>query len=338
MHKFIFDTGGYTVFSEALIGNIRGKKQLSFIDVKDGNSVTRRIETYQLEELSIGDVPFRNVGFAKIGFTEAEWFQCLGLSGTIGPNIMKEGLWLFDKEEQQFTLTNDRNRFSITAEGTKVPLHTDQVYKPSVDIQVNGHLRRAGFDTGFNGFLRLIDKGDSQSFEEDRVAVKLGSRNNAGNSTVYAETRVVKLDSVRLGELLFMDLISPMNHLASSDLIGSAVFDYYKVLIDLSGNALYLKEFRERPLAETTLLSFGLGFDYDGGKVVVGYVYAASNAHQQGLKSGQEILKVNGQHYEYATYCDFINEFTIPQKDSIELELQGEDGPYQVLLRKEKIL
>ncbi|MBK7407157.1 MAG: hypothetical protein IPJ40_03165 [Saprospirales bacterium] len=114
--------------SEELIGNLSGITELSYIDVKDGNSVTSRIKTYSLEELKIGEVSFFDVGFAKIGFTESAWFKCLGLDGTIGPNVMKECYWLFDNEEKRLTFTNDKTSLPIIRNGVKVPLYTDQVF------------------------------------------------------------------------------------------------------------------------------------------------------------------------------------------------------------------
>ena len=52
-YRFIFDTGGYTVFSDKLTSRLSGIRKSSYIDVKDGNGTVSRIDTYELNQLEI---------------------------------------------------------------------------------------------------------------------------------------------------------------------------------------------------------------------------------------------------------------------------------------------
>lgn len=337
-YRFIFDTGGYTVFSDELTGRLNGIKKASYIDVKDGNNNVSRIDTYVLDVLEIGGISFFDVGFATIGFTESEWFKCLGIIGTIGPNIMKEALWQFDTQTQQITLTDNKNKLEIANNGLKIPIYTDNVFKPSIDLQVGRYSKRVGFDTGFNGFLKLMDKPETVPFQNYPSIVSLGGRSNAGNSTTYTDTKMIKIDSVSLSGLIFTDVIAPVGKKFSSDLLGSQIFDFYKVMIDLSGNTMLFEEIEGKPVMQSSIESFGFGLDFKGGKVVIDYVYEPSTANKKGVKPGQLVLKINGQNYQFSSYCDFIENFDIPKGDKIELELLIDNKPSLISLSREKIL
>lgn len=337
-YKFIFDTGGYTVFSDELTTVLKGVRKASYIDVKDGNSKVSRIDTYVLDELEIGGILFSEVGFATIGFTESEWFKCLGLDGTIGPNIMKEAFWQFDSKTQQIALTDNKNALEIASNGIKIPIYTDNVFKPSLVLQIGIYAKRVGFDTGFNGFLKLIENPEVLAFEDYPSIVRLGNRSNAGNSTTYTDTRMIKIDSVRLNELVFRDIIASVGNKFSSDLLGSQIFEYYRVLLDLSGKAMYLEDIEGKPLMQNSIESFGFGFDFRDGKVVIDYVYVPSAAYKLGVKPGQLVRKINGQNHEFSSYCDFIENFDIPEGDKIELELLTDNKPYLINLSKQKML
>jgi hypothetical protein len=337
-YRFIFDTGGYTVFSEELTSRLSGVKKASYIDVKDGNNNVSRIDTYVLDILEIGGISFFDVGFATIGFTESEWFKCLGIDGTIGPNIMKEAFWQFDTQTQQITLTDNKNKLEIAKNGLKIPIYTDNVFKPSIDLQVGRYSKRVGFDTGFNGFLKLIDNPETVPFQNYPSIVRLGGRSNAGNSITYTDTKMIKIDSVSLSGLIFTDVIAPVGNNFSSDLLGSQIFDFYKVMIDLSGNTIFLEEIEGKPVMQGSIESFGFGLDFRGGKVVIDYVYEQSTANKKGVEPSQLVLKINGQSYEFTSYCDFIENFDIPEGDKIELEILIDNKPHLISLSKERIL
>ncbi|MFC3879843.1 hypothetical protein ACFOSV_06630 [Algoriphagus namhaensis] len=338
VYRFIFDTGGYTVFSERLTDRLIGLAKPSYIDVKDGNSTVSRINTYFLDELEIGGITFEKEGFATIGFTESEWFSCLGLDGTIGPNIMKEALWEVDSQEGHIILSDKSKRLEIVDSGHTIPLYTDPVFKPSLDLQIGKEIKRVGFDTGFNGFLKLIGKPSSDYLDSYPSVLRLGNRTNAGNSIVFSDTKMVKLDEMGLNGIVFRNVITSVGNQFSSDLLGSQLFDQYKILIDLSGKALYLEEFETKPERQTKIESFGFGLDFRAGKVVIDYVYQPSAAHDMGVKPGQEILKINGRHYAFSSYCEFIENFQLPMENTMELELLQEDKPFFVSLTRQTIL
>jgi C-terminal processing protease CtpA/Prc len=78
--------------------------------------------------------------------------------------------------------------------------------------------------------------------------------------------------------------------------------------------------------------------DFREGEIVIDYVYELSRAHKMGVKPGQLVVKINGQNYEFSSYCDFVENFDIPEGDKIELELLRDNTPFLISLSKEKLL
>lgn len=109
-------------------------------------------------------------------------------------------------------------------------------------------------------------------------------------------------------------------------------------MVDLSGNAMYLEEIECKPIMQSSIESFGFGFDFRDEKVVIDYVYEQSTANKKGVEPGQLVLKINGQSCEFSNYCDFIENFDIPVTGQIELELLIDNKPCLISLSKEKIL
>lgn len=336
-YRFIFDTGGYTVLSEALIARLKGVRKGSYIDVKDGNSTVGRVETFVLDQLEIGGLVFKDVGFAKIGFTESEWFRCLGLDGTIGPNVMKEAVWQFDLQTRRIECADRRDKLATGSDAYHVDVHTNNVYKPYVDIQMGNTLHRVGFDTGFNGFLQLKLLPGPSHLDSFPSVEKRGGRTNAGNGTTYADTRIIYAESVLLGGCIIRDVVASMGTQYSSDLLGSQILDRYRLLIDLKGGVMLLHVLEEPHIAPECTESFGFGLDYRVGKVVIDYVYEPGPASNMGLTPGQEVVKINGIPPMFNNYCHFAEHFRLPEGDTILLELQGEDGPYAVRLTREAL-
>ncbi|MDW7691453.1 aspartyl protease family protein [Flammeovirgaceae bacterium SG7u.111] len=338
VYRFMFDTGGYTVFSEELVNSLKDVRKMSYIDVKDGNSVTKRIQTYTVNKLEIGDISFADVGFAKIGFTESEWFKCLGIDGTLGPNIMKECLWLFDNEAKKLVFTDNRTRLPILSKGIKVEIKTDNVYKPSIDFSIGSFNSTLGFDSGFNGFLGLQNVSGISSFDTLLSVTKVGNRSNAGNSVTFSDSKLIKVNNVDVNGLVLNNVVAESRQNASSNLLGSKIFERYKVLFDLSENAMYFEAIANFRDQDHAIYSYGFSFDYKDRKVVIGYVYEPSTAFTKGIKAGDAIGKVNGKEYNFSSYCGFIEGFRVPNSEYIELELIRNNKPILIRLKKEKIL
>lgn len=332
-YRFFFDTGGYTVLSEQLIEQLTTTRKISYIDVKDGNQQTNRIYTYELEELRIGNIPFQNVGFAKIGFTESEWLQCLGVDGTLGPNIMKQCLWLFESDKQQIILTDQRERLPIDRPGTSVAIKTNNINKPLLSFSFTNYSGTLTFDTGFNGYLQLREAADNAVFNSHVKIEKQGQVINAGHSQKRRTTTLIRLDSINISGL---NLYQPIVHLdseGSSSLLGSEIFKTHQVLFDLANDELVFLP-RKSPEKLPSYNTFGFSFSFKNGQITVGHVYVPSAAHTAGLLPGEDILSIDANSYRFSDFCDFMTHFDLSPKEEIVLEVLRAGEPKKIVLKK----
>ncbi|MCB9039478.1 MAG: aspartyl protease family protein [Lewinellaceae bacterium] len=334
--RFYFDTGGYTVLSEALMGQATGVHPKSYIDVKDANHQTARIHTYLLDQFTVGSIPFQDVGFARIGFTEAAYFSCPGIDGTIGPNIMKTCIWYIDYDNQRVIVTNQLDKIPGIEKAARIPVKTNNIGKPLMEFTINGHTGRFTFDTGDNGFVTLQQPFAENLGRDYPSATRFGQKVQAGHSMKQEDVTLFKIDSIHLGEALLEDAVAVSRNSPAHSL-GAGIFGQYNVVFNLGQDEVYFIN-RENPSVKAGLRSFGFSIDYKDQKLTVGAIYSNSPASKAGILPGDELAKINGKMHHFSDYCDFLNHFELEPAEEIQLELVRNGEPLKVKLRKEKIL
>ncbi|MCB0583808.1 MAG: aspartyl protease family protein [Phaeodactylibacter sp.] len=336
-YSFCFDTGGYTVLSEELKERAAGVHQKSYIDVKDANNQTARIHTYMLDELSVGPVPFENVGFARIGFTEAEYFSCPGIAGTVGPGVMKECIWYFDYDNQKIVATDQLEKIPNIGSATRIPIKTNNINKPLMEFTVEGQKGVFTFDTGDNGFIGFRKPFIESLGRNFPSATRYGQGIRAGHSQVREDVTLHRLDSIRLGGSILLENVIGTSRNSSAHSLGAGIFDFFNVVFNLGKDEVYFIR-RKKPAPGSTLYSFGFGIDFKDQKLVVGHLYNNSPASRAGIQVGDELAKIDGRRYEFSDYCDFLNNFNPVPEERIELELVRDGQGFAVELKKERIL
>ncbi|NJN42676.1 MAG: hypothetical protein HC811_11025 [Flammeovirgaceae bacterium] len=334
-YRFIVDTGGYTVLSEKIMKEVKGIKKVSYFDIKDGNNESDKIGTYILDKITIGGIPFTDVGFAKIGFTEAEWFSCLGIDGTIGPNILKECIWFYDNDNLRIVLTDRIDKVNFDASLT-IPIKTNNINKPIIDYSIGNYSGNLTFDTGYNGFLNFYNPTKNLVFENFPRIEKIGHTSNAGNSIEKRKIEILKIDIVNVNGLLFTNTLATLDNYSSSDILGSRIFEVYNVAFDLASDKVHFQQ-RSEGIIENNLNSFGFGFEFSNHTIQIGYIYKESPASKAGIEVGDKVVSVNGTTYAFDSYCDFMERFEIASHDVIELELKRNQRIFRVSLKKEKL-
>ncbi|MCO6490095.1 MAG: aspartyl protease family protein [Phaeodactylibacter sp.] len=335
-YDFLFDTGGYTVLSEALKDKAAGVHPKSYIDVKDANNQTARIHTYLLDRLAVGPVAFQDVGFARIGFTEADFFSCPGIAGTIGPNIMKECIWYFDYDNHRIIATDQLERIPGIETATRIPIKTNNINKPLMEFTIDGQTGRFTFDTGDDGFITLQQSFVGSLARDYPSVAKLGQTVQAGHGKTREDVSLIRIDSIRLGGVLLENPIAVSRNSPAHSL-GAGIFDAYNVVFNLGQDEVFfIKRKNASPKAEWR--SFGFGIDLEDQKLAVGYIYANSPASKAGIQVGDELDKINGEAFRFSDYCDFLNNFELPPLEEIELELVRNGERFKAKLKKERIL
>lgn len=335
-YDFLFDTGGYTVLSEALKDKAGGVHPKSYIDVKDANNQTARIHTYMLDQLAVGPVAFQDVGFARIGFTEADFFLCPGIAGTIGPNIMKTCIWYFDYDNHRIIVTDQLEKIPGIETAKRIPIKTNNINKPLMEFTIDGQTGRFTFDTGDNGFITLQQPFVGGLGRDYPSISKMGQTVQAGHSKVREDVSLFRIDSIRLGEVLLENAIAVSRNSPAHSL-GAGIFDAYNVVFNLGQDEVFFIQ-RENASPKAEWRSFGFGIDMKDQKLAVGFIYSDSPASKAGIQAGDELAKINGEVLRFSDYCDFLNNFELQHLEEIELELVRNGERFKAKLRRERIL
>lgn len=141
------------------------------------------------------------------------------------------------------------------------------------------------------------------------------------------------MDSINISGWSLPAPIASLDAGSSSSLLGSEIFRSHNVLFNLSAKEITFFP-RKAPEEINQLTSFGFGFNFENGQLIVGYVYRPSAAFAAGILPGEEIISVDGTVYNFTDYCDFATNFDLPEKEEITLELKRTEGPVSILLTK----
>lgn len=334
--RFFFDTGGYTVLSKALIDATRGTRPVSRIAVKDGSSITGQIRIHRLDQLRVGALAFSDVGFAEISFTEAVPFTCMAIDGTLGPNIMKEGIWYFDNDRSRLVMTDDLERIPGIGGAIRVPIKTNNIFKPRIPFLIDGAEAELTFDTGANGYNALMAPFGKRVLAGVPTLEKQGQRVRTGHAELAEPEYLARIPRVDVSGLVLEEEVFSTRASGSSHILSVRIFERYNVAFDLARDAVYFLP-RSQPEPPPNWNSFGFGLDWQDGQVVVGYLYSGSPADRAGVRVGDPILRIDGRERQFADYCTFLIEFELAATETIELELQQEAGVRTVRLEREDL-
>jgi hypothetical protein len=334
--RFFFDTGGYTVLSRALIAATPGTRPVSRIAVKDGSSITRQVRIHRLDRLRVGALDFSGVGFAEISFTEAVPFTCMAIDGTLGPNIMKEGIWYFDNDRRRLVMTDDLARIAGIEGAIRVPIKTNNINKPRIPFVIDGAAAELTFDTGASGHCALMAPFGERVLAQGPTLEKQGQRVRTGHAERAEPEYLGRIPRVDISGLVLEDEVFSPRASGSSHILSVRVFRRYNVAFDLAHDAVYFLP-RRRPEPPPNWNSFGFGLDWQDGQVVVGYLYTGSPADRAGVRVGDPVLRINGQERQFADYCTFLNEFELTTEPTIELELRQDGAVRTLRLQREEL-
>ena len=312
-------------------------EEKSYIDLRDANKVTDRINIYELDELNVGGAHFSDVGFARIGFTESGFFSCMGIDGTLGPNILKEGVWHFDYPNKKIIFTDQLSPIPGIDQAIRVPISTNNIYKPWIEFTVNGVTRKAIVDSVANS-LFLIPGKDATTWQGLFPFVeKQAAKSSAGNSAMVTQAAVLRVDTIQFGDLQLTPVFAETGQFLQDYILGNRIIEYYNLTFNLAENALYFHPYKAQELKKE-ITSFGFSFDFENGQIIIGSMFAGGPAQKAGIQSGDIVSKINGQSYAFANYCDFLNNFELEKLSTLTLEIERDGKLLTFELKKAKIL
>jgi hypothetical protein len=199
-----------------------------------------------------------------------------------------------------------------------LPFKMKRTYTPVVDLVVDDsvEVNNATFDTGFAGYLSLGFGYLEDGYKEGEKSVGYGSTGLYGSTM---DTIIETLRTISIGDFKQEGLVK-YHYGGSKRLLGMDFFNQFDVVMDWEEKqmSLYPKE-----LEKQTHRSLGFTPKWMDGKLIVGTVAYGSEAEKEGLKVGDEIVKLNQFNFynpSLSTYCRMMNYLRSNRVEVVDVE------------------
>lgn len=341
-HDFVLDTGAPNVISKQLAAELNIAPDMSQ-KAKDSQGGNSSLGFAVIPDLVIGGIHFTNTGTAIADLKQSTEVGCLDIDGFVGANLMKKAIWQFDYQKQIITITHSKSNLDIPAGALVVPFKEQVTGTPLIDIIYNGVTdKNVTFDLGSNGNLSSSAKVLKQINKQGKIRTNYGVGNNdsglfgqsAGDTVTYGI-----VPEVRFGGLAFQNQVVSFTE-KKARTIGTKIFENYRVVIDWGKREITM--IPVKPYNFSELETFGLSPLYKENKLYIGFIYHNSNAEQQGIAVGNQILEVNGKDFRNCTveqWCEILNNgFFTAESETNTLRLLQNGEEKTITLTKTVVL
>lgn len=292
-YRFIYDTGAQTtVISEELSKKINLKSK-GEIKVHDSQNNSSKIRYGSIPQITIGENIYSEVGVAVSDFSKNKSFECFGVDGILGMNVIKLSNWKIDYSN------NTLSSFSLNEKIEPANLDSlkFQVKRgcPVTDLFVNGKSTNFLIDIGKNDdkiSLSTLHPGivNHETYYGNQSSGLLGT--STPDTIKYATVSMTDSSS------FFEEHVTITQSKNFDQLIGNGFFAkrMKSIYFDFINNVLY---FERKPSKETSKeypFSFMITSD---SQLLVSAVPASNSV----LQIGDLIKEVNGEVVNLSNFC-----------------------------------
>jgi hypothetical protein len=339
--NFLFDTGMPTALSENLVERL----DLNAMNSKIGSDVNgnKQRESYvTLKKISVGGIDFENIETLSVDLNSVFEIGCINIDGVIGNNIIQNGIWEIDYERKLIKFTNDIDNFNIPSNANKIYFKYNSrrnQLTPKIDIKINNKkLKGILFDTGSTAGIKLPLKQFKKIHNLNQNIEYYGKASAAlygkGEDIQYIDS---KIKTIEIDDLKLQNKI--VTFYENSPLIGNRFLKNYRIILNYEKSEIYMIE--QNDYSYTSLQNFGFRTSVIDNKNIVSILYKNSNAEQNGILLGDEVLEINDINIRYLIAedaCNFL--FNNPLKDLKSMNLlilRGEER-HSIVLETETFI
>jgi predicted aspartyl protease len=292
-YRFIYDTGAQTtVISEELSKKINLKSK-GEIKVHDSQNNSSKIRYGSIPQITIGENIYSDVGVAVSDFSKNKSFECFGVDGILGMNVIKLNNWKIDYSN------NTLNSYSLNekVEPSNLDSIIFQIKRgcPKTDLFVNGK------STNF-----LIDIGKN----DDKISLSTSHSGIEYHETYYGNQSsglfgTSAPDTIKYATVSMTDSSSFLEEHVTitqsknfDQLIGNGFFAkrMKSIYFDFNNNVLYLERKPSKEISKEYPFSFMITSD---SQLLVSAVPASNSV----LQIGDLIKEVNGEVVNLSNFC-----------------------------------
>ncbi|MBX2956498.1 MAG: aspartyl protease family protein [Cyclobacteriaceae bacterium] len=337
--KFLLDTGAPTVISAGLQNEIKADTIFT-IELSDIHEVSRSTAFVSLKLVSLGKLQFQEIP-AGVMDAQNPFFECLGIDGIIGSNLLHHTAIRIDSRANQIIIAD---KVETTPTQKPVALNLDQQKSPYLKINPGPRTsEELLFDTGFTGLYSLCNRNykfftNRNRLKKVELSKGIGSSTlglygtgNNPDTTYLLRLRFLKVNETKLSRPIITT--SPDRN----SKLGAELFQYGVITLDYTQKRFWFEPYtNQMPITESY---WGFEPSVASGYLIVGRVWQNSNAQQAGLMAGQRILMVNKMRLSAASFCDASDELKdLADKGELTLEVEEADGRVKTISIKKELV
>jgi hypothetical protein len=320
MYNFIFDTGASMVISDKLYKELKPCSILR-INMGDASGNRKKTKGILLPKIHLQEITFRNTPGVVL-HEDNKWFECLGIDGIIGSNMLRKSVIQFDEQNKQIIITdNIKKLFLQTNESQEVKPSFWQS-NPYINITLqkkeNSAVYNVLFDTGDNGFFTL-SLNELNGSVVDTIAESEGSFASGAHGFYKKQYHLLlRIPEFVVSGLILTNVIITTTQSKNSR-IGNKLLQYGKTTLDYKKKRFYFESYENIKTDELSEMPRAVGLTVQNNKMVVGIIWDKQLESQ--INFGDEILSINGIDLQSLDFCELFM-LEIPYSDEQIFELR----------------
>lgn len=312
-YNFLLDTGAPFAISEKL-RKLLDPAVIGKEIVQDQSGATDSLLFISLPKVNVGTVTFINTPGIVMPAHTAEIFDCLGIDGIIGSNMLRRSIVHIDGQNKKLILTNTVKKLNLN----RVPFLNMELTKVQSSPHIIVRLKKGDkaatdkllFDSGADVFYQMATNAYRWFRKEIDAFDSLGSgmgsytfgiHGNAG----HQEHFMISIPEFYINKEVFKTVIATTTE-GDVSRLGSRLLEYGKVTLNYRDKRFYYEPYEGAGLEQLSLPDWGImpALRSTDGKMVVGIIWDKTLEDQINL--GDEILKFGTTDYGDMDLCDIV--------------------------------
>ncbi|MDR2011404.1 MAG: retroviral-like aspartic protease family protein [Bacteroidales bacterium] len=305
MYNFILDTGAMLVISDRIYKELN-LPILGRIIINSSSGEKKDMKYISLPEISIQEITFINTP-GVVFHEESELFECLGIDGIIGSNMLRNSVVQFDEQNKLIIITDNIKKLSLQkSKSQKMKLSSNQSL-PFIIVTLQKEENivdyRALFDSGQSDFYNM----SMNNFNEvivSKIAESEGSF-SFGIHGLHKKQKhlLINIPNIIISGATFCDLTVTTTH-ANYSRIGAKLLKHGKTTLDYKKKRFYFEPFGNTNTIELSEKTWAISSSLQDNKMIVGIIW--DKELESKINLGDEILSINGIDIQSMSFCELI--------------------------------
>ncbi|PZR02314.1 MAG: hypothetical protein DI539_27740 [Flavobacterium psychrophilum] len=323
-YNFIVDTGAGSVISKQLADEL-GLKSDNGIEVSDSSNLSKNMEVVTLPSLEVGGITFKDTPVI-IGDDNSLFFQCLGIDGFIGSNMMRNSIIKFSYKDKTVSFSDKLKNFNADKKRSASLIKDKMQSNPllNIDLHNSDGVAHEGimFDTGMVGLYDL-SLSHYETFSKVNLFSVIHKSKGAVSLGIHGvetpkEHYMLFVPEINFAGAVLKNLTTTTTS-GNRSRIGVEILQHGDIIIDYPGRKLYFNPNQDEPI-DLAEKSWPVQPVIKENKFVVGIVW--DQALNGEINEGDEIIKFGEIDYSVLNACEALTLNTKPKGDSAEMILK----------------